>query len=97
MNNVDVRVKFNNAVSKEKSSGATSILEVWKHKHTPIEDNNTHISGNKKLEIAYKGTCITCGEEFKIGVKRIKWRLQLPTGLIFTTDHSLHTIAKNVY
>jgi len=28
MNNVDVRVKFNNAVSKEKSSGATSILEV---------------------------------------------------------------------
>jgi len=84
MNNVDVRVKFNNAVSKEKSSGATSILEVWKHKHTPIRDNHTLLyQAIKTRDSAYKGTCITCGEEFKIGVKRIKWRLKLPHSFSF--------------
>jgi len=29
MKNVDVRIKYNNAVSKEKRSGATTILEVF--------------------------------------------------------------------
>jgi hypothetical protein len=29
LNNVNIRVKFNNSNSKEKSRGATSILEVW--------------------------------------------------------------------
>ena len=84
MNNVDVRVKFNNAVSKEKSSGATSILEVWKHKHTPIEDNNTLIyQAIKTRKSSYNPSCISCGHDFKVGVKRIKWRLKLPQSFSF--------------
>jgi len=31
LHNVSLRVKYNNAIGKEKSRGATSILEVWKH------------------------------------------------------------------
>ena len=78
MNNVDVRVKFNNAVSKEKSSGATSILEVWKHKHIPIEDNPTldYRPRKNKNKSAYN-ECITCGHEFDSGEIKHKWKLRL--------------------
>lgn len=31
LKNVDIRMEFNNAISKAKSSGATTILEVFKH------------------------------------------------------------------
>jgi len=31
LDNVNIRVKFNNSKGKEKSSGATSILEVYKN------------------------------------------------------------------
>ena len=84
MNDVNVRVKFNNAVSKEKSSGATSILEVWKHKHTPIRDNHTLLyQAIKTRESSYTPSCISCGHDFKVGVKRIKWRLKLPQSFSF--------------
>ena len=78
MNNVDVRVKFNNAVSKEKSSGATSILEVWKHKHIPIEDNPTldYRPRKNKNKSAYN-ECISCGHEFDSGEIKHKWKLRL--------------------
>tara|TARA_X000001382_G_scaffold128101_1_gene117068 strand:+ start:488 stop:997 length:510 start_codon:yes stop_codon:yes gene_type:complete len=78
MNNVDVRVKFNNAVSKEKSSGATSILEVWKHKHKPIEDNPTldYRPRKNKNKSAYN-ECISCGHEFDSGEIKHKWKLRL--------------------
>ena len=78
MNNVDVRVKFNNAVSKEKSSGATSILEVWKHKHIPIKDNPTldYRPRKNKNKSAYN-ECISCGHEFDSGEIKHKWKLRL--------------------
>lgn len=78
MNNVDVRVKFNNAVSKEKSSGATSILEVWKHRHTPIEDNPTlDYRPVKHRGSSYCYSCISCGHEFDSGEIKHNWRLRL--------------------
>ena len=78
MKNVDVRVKFNNAVSKEKSSGATSILEVWKHKHTPIEDNPTlDYRPVKHRGSSYCYSCISCGHEFDSGETKHNWRLRL--------------------
>lgn len=90
MNDVNVRVKFNNAVSKEKSSGATSILEVRKPK--PIEDNNTLMyKAIRTRENAYNSSCISCSKDFEIGVKRIHWRLKLQASSwfhngSFTTD-----------
>ena len=82
MNDVNVRVKFNNAVSKEKASGATSILEVRKPKH--IEDNNTLMYKSiRTRESAYNSQCISCGHDFEIGVKRIHWRLKLQRSIFF--------------
>ena len=74
MSDVNIRVKYNNAVSKEKSSGATSILEVWEHK--PIEDNETlQYKSTRTRDVYY--SCITCNKHFPVGDKRIKWRLKL--------------------
>ncbi len=82
MNDVNIRVKFNNAVSKEKSSGATSILEIRKPK--PIEDNNTLMYKSiKTRENSYNSSCISCGKDFEIGVKRIQWRLKLQASIFF--------------
>ena len=78
MNNVDIRVKFNNAISKEKSSGATSILEVWKHKHIPVEDNPTlDYRPVKYRGSSYNYSCISCGHEFDSGEIKHTWRLRL--------------------
>ena len=30
LDNVNIRMKFNNSVGKAKASGATTILEIWK-------------------------------------------------------------------
>ena len=30
MDNVNIRMKFNNSIGKAKASGATTILEIWK-------------------------------------------------------------------
>jgi len=82
MNDVNVRVKFNNAVSKEKSSGATSILEIRKHK--PIEDNKTLMYKEiKTRDNTYNSQCISCGHDFEIGVNRIQWRLKLQRSVFF--------------
>ncbi len=82
MNDVNIRVKFNNAVSKEKSSGATSILEIRKPK--PIEDNNTLMYKSiRTRENSYNSSCISCGKDFEIGVKRIQWRLKLQASIFF--------------
>jgi hypothetical protein len=74
MSDVNIRVKYNNAVSKEKSSGATSILEVWENK--PIIDNHTLEYKSTRTKDVYYG-CISCDKKFPVGEKRIKWRLQL--------------------
>lgn len=74
LSDVNIRVKYNNAVSKEKSSGATSILEVWENK--PIIDNHTLEYKSTRTKDVYYG-CISCNKHFPVGEKRIKWRLQL--------------------
>ena len=74
LSDVNIRVKYNNAVSKEKSSGATSILEVWENK--PIYGNNTlEYKSTRTKDVCYG--CISCNKHFPVGEKRIKWRLQL--------------------
>jgi len=80
LSDVNIRVKYNNAVSKEKSSGATSILEVWENK--PIYGNNTlQYKSTKTRDVYY--SCISCNKQFPVGEKRIKWRLQLPDSFSF--------------
>jgi hypothetical protein len=80
-NNVNIRVKFNNSIGKEKSRGATSILEVWKSK--PLEDNKTlefkviktRNNWEEGMDTAYTHKCYSCGEPFRNDIDRYKWRL----------------------
>jgi len=91
MNNVDVRVKFNNAVSKEKSSGATSILEVWKHRHIPMEWNPTlDYRPTKNSNKSAYNECISCGHEFDSGEIKHKWKLRLSNCSKFHNGSFLH-------